>query len=215
MRFSTIAHIVVLTFIIALGFALPASDFSKYDLEIASLLFIFFYLSKHLFLKKSLSYPLFRLLESSIFTLVVLLVVNTTGKTNSPFFFLIYFLLFSLSLLETPPISLGVSLVLIIFYLLSLPPSPDFKHLLPIFSLAFITPFSVYLGREYLENQILKRREALQEEDFLLFLSLKVKNHLNKALDILEGKPSEKESTEAKREIKKAKQLIEKYEAQF
>lgn len=208
-------HIITLALIIAIGFILPSSNFAQYDLEISALLFIFFYLSKHLFLKKYLESGLFRLIESSVLTLVVLLVVNTTGKTGSPFFFLIYFLLFSLSLLESAFVSLIASLILIVFYLFSLPQTPEFKNLIPIFSLAFISPFSVYLGKEYLENQILRRKLILEEEDFLLFLSLKLKTILKKSLELLENNPSEREISRVKKELKHGIKLIEKYESQF
>ncbi len=205
-------NIIILTFIIAIGFALPNTSFAKYDLEIAALLFIFLYLSKHVFFKKIKT---FRIIESATLTLVVLLTVNTTGGVSSPFFFLVYFLLFSLSLLETPEVSLGISFVLIIFYLFSLPPSPSFKNLLPVFSLAFITPFSLYLGREYLEIQLLRRKNALEKEDFLLFLSLKLKKHIKAALEALEGKTNEADLKKAKKELRAINKLIDKYEAQF
>lgn len=212
MRASSLFNIIILTIIIAFGFALPNTSLAKYDLEIAALLFIFFYLSKHIFFKwlKNL-----RIIESITLTLVVLLTVNTTGGVHSPFFFLIYFLLFSLSLLEAPEVSLATAFLLIIFYLLSLPPSPPFKSLLPIFSLAFITPFSLYLGKEYLEIQLLKRKEMLEKEDFLIFLTLKIKNHIKSALELLEGKVNESDIKKVQKELKTISKLIDKYESQF
>jgi len=205
-------NIIILTFTIAIGFALPNTNLAKYDLEIAATLFIFFYLSKHIFFRHLRT---FRIIESTTLTLVVLLTVNTTGGVKSPFFFLVYFLLFSLSLLEAPEVSLGVAFVLIFFYLFSLPPSPEFKTLLPIFSLAFITPFSLYLGKEYLEIQTLKRKESLEQEDFLLFLSLKIKKQLNSTLQLLEETTKSPDVKKIKNKLRKVIKLIDKYEAQF
>ncbi len=204
-------HILVLTISIALGFAFPQSTLAEYDLEIAAILFISFYLAKHLLLPKGQK---FRLLESVIFTLIVLLTVNTTGGVDSPFFFLVYFLLFSLALLLEPVISLTTSLTLVVFYLFSLPQNPAFKQLLPIFSLAFITPFALYLGKEYLEIKMLKRQKAMEEENFLLFLSLVIKSHIKKIKEYLENFQS-KDLPKIKKQIKELEKLIDRYEKSF
>ena len=204
-----IIHSLILIFTIALGFLFPKSVLVSYDLQIAASLFIFFFLVKKLALPNS---PKTRLLESVIFTLIVLLIVNTTGSIRSPFFFLIYFLLFSLSLLLEPIISMVTSLTLIIFFLLSLEKDQNFSVLLPIFSLAFITPFALFLGKEYEENQKLKAKSQKSKEETFLFLSLILKNHLKNIAVAAENFLGDHQLSIIKKQTEKMEKLIEKFE---
>mgnify|MGYP001123473006 CR=1 FL=1 len=204
-----IVHSFILIFTIVLGFLFPKSILASYDLQIAAFLFIFFFLVKKIALPNS---PKTRLLESVIFTLIVLLVVNTTGGITSPFFFLIYFLLFSLSLILEPIISMVTSLTLIIFFIISLPKNQNFSLILPIFSLAFITPFALFLGKEYEENQKLKSKNQKSKEETFLFLSLILKNHLKNITEATENFIGDHQLSVIKKQAEKMKKLIEKFE---
>jgi len=204
-----IVHVIILIFTIALGFLFPKSALAQYDIQIAASLFIFFFLVKKLTFPNSQPS---RLLESVIFTLIVLLIVNTTGATQSPFFFLIYFLLFSLSLLLEPIISMTTTLTLIVFFLLSLPKDQNFSVLLPIFSLAFITPFALFLGKEYEENQKLKVKGQKSKEETFLFLSLILKNHLKNIREATENFIGDHQLSMIKKQAEKMEKLIEKFE---
>jgi len=204
-----IVHSIILIVTIALGFFFSKSALAQYDIQIAASLFIFFFLVKKLTLPNSQPS---RLLESVIFTLIVLLIVNTTGATQSPFFFLIYFLLFSLSLLLEPIISMTTTLTLIVFFLLSLPKDQNFSVLLPIFSLAFITPFALFLGKEYEENQKLKVKGQKSKEETFLFLSLILKNHLKNIREATENFIGDHQLSMIKKQAEKMEKLIEKFE---
>jgi len=204
-----IIHSLILIFAITLGFLFPKSILAQYDLQIAASLFIFFFLAKKLTLPDS--QPT-RLLESVVFTLIVLLIINTTGSTQSPFFFLIYFLLFSLSLLLEPLISIITTLTLVIFFLLSLPPNQSLSSLLPIFSLAFITPFALFLGKEYEENKKLKVKSQKSKEETFLFLSLILKNHLKNIRQATENFIGDHQLSIIKKQAEKMEKLIEKFE---
>jgi len=204
-----IIHSLILIFTVALGFLFPKSVLASYDLQIAVFLFIFFFLVKKLAFSNSTKT---RLLESVIFTLIVLLIVNTTGSIHSPFFFLIYFLLFSLSLLLEPIISMITSLTLIIFFLLSLPKDQNFSVILPIFSLAFITPFALFLGKEYEENKKLKVKSQKSKEETFLFLSLILKNHLKNITEAAENFLGDHQLSIIKKQTEKMKKLIDKFE---
>ena len=137
-----IAHALILIFTIVLTFIIPKTNLAQYDLQISAGLFIFLYLTKKFVISKN-TYS--RLIESVVFTLIIMGIVNSTGGLTSPFFFLIYFLLFSLSIILEPIISITTTVTLIIFFLLNLPANQDFTTLLPIISLAFITPFAMFL----------------------------------------------------------------------
>jgi len=204
-----IVHAIILILTIALGFLFPKSLLAQYDLQIAAFLFIFFFLVKKLTFSNS--QPT-RLLESVVFTLIVLLIINTTGGSFSPFFFLIYFLLFSLSLLLEPIISMIASLSLVIFFILSLPQNQNLSALLPIFSLAFITPFALFLGKEYEESQKLKEENEKEKEEIILFLTLVLKKHLKNIKDLVENFTGEHHLKIIKKQAQKMEGLIEKFE---
>lgn len=204
-----IIHSLILVFTIFIGFIFPKTNLAEYDLQITAFLFIVLYLIKKFFIAKS---PTSRLTESVIFTLVIISVVTTTGNTASPFFFLIYFLLFSLSLLLEPIISITTTITLIIFFLLTLPQNQNIKDLLPILSLAFITPFAMFLGQEHKKNQELKIKNQETKKDSMLFITLLIKNHLKNIKEAVENFVGDHELTIIRKTVNRMEKLIDKYE---
>ncbi len=206
---NEIAHSVILVIAVAFSFLFAKTGLKNYDLQFTAGLFIFFYLAKKFLLPKN---PVSRLLESVIFTLVVLVLVNTTGGSSSPFFFLVYFLLFSLSLLLEPIIAITVSLTLIIFFLFELGENQSLKTLLPVFSLAFLTPFALFMGQEYLKNIKLQKKLIRTKEDSFLFLSLMLKNHLKNISEAVENFLGDHELEKIKKSTRGIEKLIDDYE---
>jgi hypothetical protein len=115
-----------------------------------------------------------------LISFIVSLIVFTTGGLNSPVFFLIYFLLFTIAFQNPPSTTLGFSLILIILLSQSLNSS---SSLLPLFSLLFITPLAWFVGRQYLDNQKLDNLVSADETEVLLWLSLNFKNSIIKIID--------------------------------
>ncbi len=204
-----IIHSVILIFAIAISFVFPKTNLVNYDFQITAFLFLILYLSKKIFIVKNSPS---RLIESVVFTLVITSIVNTTGGVTSPFFFLIYFLLFSLSLLLEPLISVTATIALIVFYLFSLPQSQDIKTLLPIISLAFITPFALFLGSEHNKNEKLKAKNEKLQEDTFLFISLMLKNHLKNIKEAVENFVGDHQLDDIKKNANRMEKLIEKFE---
>jgi len=204
-----IIHAVILIFTIALSFIFPKTNLANYDLQIAAFLFIILYLVKKFFVSKNSAS---RLTESVIFTLIIISIVTTTGNTNSPFFFLIYFLLFSLSILLEPIISTTTTITLIVFFLITLPQNQNIKDLLPILSLAFITPFAMFLGQEYIKNKKLKVKNEKLQEDSMLFITLLIKNHLKTIKEAVENFVGDHELNIIRKTANRIEKLIEKYE---
>ncbi len=204
-----IIHALILIFAIVLTFIFPKTNLANYDLQITAILFIILYSVKRFIVTKDI-YS--RLIESVVFTLIIMGIINSTGGLTSPFFFLIYFLLFSLALILEPIISITTTVTLIIFFLLNLPPNQDFRTLLPIISLAFITPFAMFMGSEHIESQKLKvKSQKLQEETFL-FLSLLIKNHLKNIKEALENFVDDHQLEIIKKSAQRMEKLIEKFE---
>ncbi len=209
-----IIHSISIIITIALSFLFSKSNLAQYDLQISALLFIILFIGKKL-VGNSKS----RFLESIIFTLIVLIIVNSTGGVNSPFFFLIYFLFFSLSLLLESIISVIATLTLVIFFLLTTPPNQELISLLPILSLAFLTPFAMLVGEEHKKNlefkiQNSKLTNALinTKEETFLFLSLMLKNHLKSIKYAIENFMGDHELHEIKKHSREIEKLIEKFE---
>lgn len=205
-------HSIILIITISFGFLLPKTSLVNYEPQLMAILFIILYFSKKFLIPKN---PVSRLIESVVFSLIVIWIINTTGGVNSSFFFLIYFLLFSLSLLLEPFISLIATLTLIIFFLIYLPPNQNFKQLLPIISLAFITPFAIFLGQEYLQNEKLKNKNQEIKENTFLFLSLLLKNHLKNIQDLADNFLGDHQLNQIKTNVKKMKKLIDEFERKF
>lgn len=208
-----ITHSIILILTIALTFVFPKTGLAQYDLQISALLFISLFLGKKLLKNNA------RLLESVIFTLIVLIIINSTGGVSSNLFFLIYFLLFSLSLLLEPIIPITTTLTLVIFFILALPENQEANTLLPIFSLAFLTPFAMFLGVEYkknlefkIQNSELKNTLTKNKEETFLFMSLMLKNHLKSIKEAVENFIGDHQLHQIKKHSREMERLIEKYE---
>lgn len=204
-----ITHALILIFTIVLTFILPKTNLAQYDLQISAGLFIFLYLTKNFLLSKNV-YS--RLIESVVFTLIIMGIVNSTGGISSPFFFLIHFLLFSLSIILEPIISITTTVTLIIFFLLNLPPNQGLNTLMPIISLAFITPFAMFLGQKKIESEKLKAKSEKTKEDTFLFLSLLLKNHLNNIKEAAQNFVGDHQLDIIKKSAQRMEKLIEKFE---
>lgn len=211
-----IIHSICLIVAIVLSFIFPKTPLAAYDIQFAALLFILLFVCRRFvpFGKQSE-----RLLESIIFTLIITTTVTVTGGVNSPFFFLLYFLLFSLSLLLEPVVAITSTLTFVIFLLLSIPENSELSTLLPIFSLAFLTPFAILLGQMYIksekqkkENDKLKTTLSEDQENTYLFLSLMLKNHLNSIQTHIENFVGDLDLKSIRKHTQEMKRLIEKFE---
>ncbi len=208
-----IFHALVLMATVFGSFLFSKTGLSQYDLQIGALLFIVLFASRRLIKVNS------HLFESVVFTFIITLIVYGSGGAGSPFFFLIYFLLFALALLLEPIISITTTLSLIVVLLLSLPENQNLTTLLPIFSLAFLTPFALFLGQEYVEVKNAKRKTQNLEmklnqtkEEAFLFLSLILKNHLKNIKAALENFMGDHELHQIKTNTQRMEKLIEEYE---
>jgi len=208
-------HAGALILVTALSFLLPKTSLASYDIQISAGLFLALFLGKRFAPASSA----IKLAESLVFTFVILFVVNTTGGLASPFYFLLYFLLFSLSLLLEPMISITATVSLVVFFILSLPPNQEFRTLLPILSLAFLTPFALFMGREHVEIQEEKQKNATLQsaiatktEETYLFLSLMLKNNLKSIMYHLDNFMGDHDLHVIRKQIRNMQHLIEKFE---
>ncbi|NTU46055.1 hypothetical protein HGA88_00315 [Candidatus Roizmanbacteria bacterium] len=211
-----LTHAILLIVTVVCAFIIGYTPLVQYDLQIAACLFILLYVSKKLIIPKN---PHSYLLESIIFTYVVLQIIASTGGIHSLFFFLVYFLLFSLSLLLEPIISITTTLALIAFFIGKLSPGQEVSSLVPILSLAFISPFALYLGSLYQktkkeENEIdtLKQSIVQDKTDTFLFLSTVLKNHIRNIEEAVTTFMGDKQLSDIQKNTQRMKKLIDTYE---
>ncbi len=115
-----------------------------------------------------------------LLTLVTYLIVFSTGSLFSPLFFLIYFLLFGISLLFEPSSAIALAVISAIFFLFTAQ-KEIFAELLQLASLFLITPLALIFGTQYIN--------LLQDEEKIKILSIK-------------GRELEKEVNEQEVEVK-------------
>lgn len=203
-------HAVLLVLSIALMFIFPQTPLRTYELEIAALLFIILFAVRKLslFSKKT------RLFESVVFTLIIMGIVNTSGGIASPYFFLIYFLLFALTLLLEPIISIITTVTLMIFYVFTISGTATISQLIPIFSLALMTPFALIMGNEYEETKRLRKTMSRQTENTFLFLSLLMKNHIKSIQEQLDNFVGDHQLQSIQKSINSMRKQIDMFEKQ-
>lgn len=201
-------HSIILIICIALGFVFPQTQLAAFDIEIMAGLFILLFIARRFsfFSKKT------RLFESVIFTFIIVGVVTNSGGLTSPYFFLIHFLLFALTLLLEPLIPIIVTITLMIFFAFTISGTVQLLSLLPLFSLALMTPFALILGKEYEETKQLKKSLSSQQENTFLFLSLMLKNNLREIQKNIDNFAGDAELSAIKRQVRTMEKLIDMFE---
>jgi len=199
---------------------------SAYTLQLIAVLIISYFLN-HFFAGKKLRLTL--AIDGLILALVTLLLVSQTGGLSSPLFFLLYILLFGLSLLFDPLITLVFALALCFLFYHQV---TNLNTLLQVIGLLLITPLALFFGRQYLKVleeeekiKILEREVGQQEQDTLLWISLSFREHVLKILDtssnllcdvgrlsLVQKEGLEKIHESAKRLLKLGEKLKEKIE---
>ncbi|MBI1872044.1 hypothetical protein HYS10_01355 [Candidatus Collierbacteria bacterium] len=129
-------------------------------------------------------------LDSIFLTIIVLLLIFSTGMANSPLFFLIYFLLFFMSLFYEPLQAAFLAVVLTVLFVTHLSFKIGGTTAINLFTLLMIAPLAIIFGRKYLEAEeargkikIVESIITSEETDTLLWLSTMAKPTLVNLLD--------------------------------
>jgi hypothetical protein len=137
-----------------------------------------------------------------LISLIINLIVFCTLGTQSPFFFLIFFLIFIVALTNHPTISISftvVSIILLLQYLNST------ASVYPLISLIFITPLVWFISQGAESNQKNQLLITRDETDFLLWLNLKFKTGIFSILDSVSQLQSTPLTFVQKEQLKKVK----------
>lgn len=165
---KAVQHSVILFLAIVVIFLWQENaNLNYYSLQLSGILLLTLIISHHVLKPKS-----FKLVESTVSTMAVLLIVSSTGGLNSPLFFLNFLLLFELSLLLEPLIPLFLSGILLVFYLMLAPYSQNYLAWLGLLAFPLMTPLSIFTGQIYIKVQNQKKEiknlsdkiENLEEE---------------------------------------------------
>jgi hypothetical protein len=119
-------------------------------------------------------------LSFHLISFIITLLVFYSGALNSSFFFLIYFLLFTIAFQNPPSTTLSYSLVLILLLSQSL---DSLSSIIPLASLLLITPLAYFIGKQHLEKTRLETDLVHDETSVLLWLSLKFKTAISQVID--------------------------------
>lgn len=171
-----VVHILILLLSVMLTY-LWISDqiLSLYSLQLTAFLLLTLIASHHLHKPSQ-----FRLVESTVSTICVLLVTSSTGGVSSPLFFLNFILLFELAFLLEPAVSLALSVGLFLFYLFTHQVESSPLSLAALLSFPFMTPLAYFFGKIYfrqvnqkkeirnLYKEIRELKEELIEDDLKL-----------------------------------------------
>lgn len=145
----------------------PLSDYTLHLIALISIIFICLSL-----FKKHVSLHLI--------AFIVSLIIFSSGGLNSPFFFLTYFLLFTIAFQNPPTTTLSYSLALILILSNFLNST---NSIIPLASLLFITPLAWFIGRQFIEKTKTETALSFDETNTLLWLSLKFKTGIYQIIE--------------------------------
>ena len=153
MRHKPALHIVILLLATIISFLWVTNEtLSNLSLQLTAILLLILIGSHHL-----LKPPSFKLVESTVSTMAVLLVVFSTGGITSPFFFFNYLLLFELSFLLEPVIPLALSGALMLFYFTTGDISVSLFRYIELTAFPMMTPLSYFFGKIYRKEENQKK----------------------------------------------------------
>lgn len=150
---KVLIHItVLLTAVVIIFFWTISDSLSYYSLQLTAILLITLIVAHHL-----LKPATFKLAESTISTMAVLLIIQSTGGLTSPLFFLNFFLLFELSFLLEAIIPIILSIGLMIFYFLTSQPEQSVPLYGMFLAFPLMTPLAFIVGKLYQKEENQKK----------------------------------------------------------
>lgn len=133
------------------------------------------------------------ILETTVITAALLLIIQLTGGLASPIFFLIYFLLFATALIFTIPTTVIMTIATALFFTDSLTSS---RAAMQVVSVLLFSPLAIYFGKQYSnllitrhlvkylnKDRLIMSKAITTEESLILpWLTLNFKNTMIKTI---------------------------------
>lgn len=174
---SLIAFITNTTFlllsVIFVYFWTNSTNLSAYSYQLIGLLVLIYFLNYFLNVKNSKNLSAAnKLIDSIIFTSIILLIVTSTGNLKSPFLPLIFVLAASISLLFNFLVGIIIILSIGLFLERQTTIQGIYADFSQVIAWLFIPPMMLYIGKQYLKTlegqqkiKILQTEEKIREEE--------------------------------------------------
>lgn len=217
-------HTVVLILTIFISYIIAMTLGTRFELEILAGIFIVYILLKKFLPQQSWDTGLtsHHMIDSVLFTGIIMLIVLSTGGTTSPLYFLTYFLLFALALMAEPITSATSAIAIMFALFVHVPETRTFNDILLICSIPFMVPFSLYIGSTHATMKKKKNSRRSEQSmssavqtDALLFVSTVVRGHLNSMSSLIENFRGDHELSELKATVRRLEKLIDKFESSY
>jgi len=145
---------------------------APYTLQLTAFLFLVFFGVQFSFhARKRKVKPL---LDFSLLTVIVFLLIISTGGLLSPLFFLVYFLMFAIALFLEPVAPLFLAIAMFSLLLVNTNPENISTLVLQLISLLMISPLALLFGKGYLKMKandesakILRQESSLLEKQII------------------------------------------------
>lgn len=163
---------------------------SDHSLQLVIVLVSFYFATR--FFSKKLKYNTVNRINANIYLCLTLLLVLSTGGANSPLFFLIYFLLFSLSLLSEPNQSLLIGVLIALLMAIKYNFQIDGTMAINLVTLLLISPLAIIFGQKYLQSlqlegriKLLNKEMEVEQTDTLLWITTKALPTITSGVDFI------------------------------
>lgn len=210
-----IRDIFVLISVLLCAFLVSLTPIKNWYLELSAILMIIYIVVRRYMAHIDIGAHNRGLIYSCIFAFIATYTVLSSGALQSPYFFLLYFLIFSLSILLDPIVSLTSSIAIMFLFAWHVSTYFSAESLMPLISLPFLVPFAVFLGKEHQELQEAERIKEESQSNTFLFLSVVIKGHLNSLHDIVMNFKGDHDLLSMSKILKRTRKLIDDFETQI
>lgn len=203
---------------IFLSFVLSHWLGALYQVEIIALAFILYVIVRKIKHRHHPSTTMSRnhYFDTHILTLVLLTSVLSTGGLGSPYFFLMYFLMFGIALLVEPLTSACATIAMVFLFIPYLSDSFQTIHIVSLLSLPLMVPFALLVGSAYKTRELLqaelhqaKKETSTVETDALMFVSTIVRSHVDSLIDYAQDYTPDSKMAEIRGTARRLRKLID------
>ena len=124
-------------------------------------------------------------------------------------------MIFALSILLDPIVSLVVSIAIMFLFTWHLSTTFKLEDVVPLISLPFLVPFAIFLGKEHQELMTVQKAQEKDTSNMFLFLSIVIKGHLDAVHDLVMNFRGDHDLSAMSRILKRTKRLIDQFEEEI
>ncbi len=214
----SIAQTLLLLCTVCVSFVLSHWLGAIYQAEIIAFAFIVYVFVRRMRQRQHASSSMSRrhFFYAHILTLILLTIVLSTGGLGSPYFFLMYFLLFGIALLVEPMTSAFATLAIVFLFIPYLSVNFQSFHIVSLFSLPLMVPFALLMGSAYKTRETLiaqlqeaQKETSTVETDALMFVSTVVRTHVDSLIEHAQDYTPDSKMAEIRGTARRLRKLID------